>query len=424
MPILKLYKKSDVLRNVSALASGVLLAQIITLASSPILTRLYGPESFAIFALFTAFLGSVSPGICGRYDVAQVVVKSKWERDVLFSLAIWISWSLSLLMFIAVLLFGNAILEYFGAEDLGKQVLVFPFGLAAFATVYTLRYYANSETRFGLIGKMSVVQAVAAALAAVFLAMFGEHGILLIYATALGYLTGAGYLFAKMYKGLSRVRFWPSRLHCRIAVKYWQFPVFNASTSFLDGITLSMPVFFLLRDYPDAVVGYYSLLLRVATAPIGFLSTAVAQVHLRRIAELVHRAEPALGYLWRTTFALAGIITVFGLILMVWGPAIFALVFGEDWREAGVLLQILMPAVAVKFVVSTLSGVFSGTGNNKLGAAWRVGAFATTLAVYQFFSGTLDVRGFFLLMVTVDLFLYAIHYGLIVYAVRFPRKAS
>ena len=412
------------LRDVSALASGVLLAQIITLASTPLLTRLYGPESFAIFALFTAFIGSFSPGICGRYEIAQVVVKSKQERDILFALAILVSWSLSFSMLVALLFFGDVILEHFGAEILGDRVLVFPIGMAAFGTVSALRYYANSETKFGLIGKMYVVQAIVAGPAAVLLAVFGEYGIFLIYATVMGYLLGAVYIFFRLHKSLSKIRFLPSRLHRRMAIKYWQFPVYNASSSILDGITLSMPIFFLMRDYPDAVVGYYSLLLKVAAAPIGFISLAVAQVHLRRIAEMVHMAEPALCYLWKTTLVLVGIIGVFGLILVIWGPLIFALVFGEEWREAGSLLQILMPALVVKFVVSTLSGVFSGTGNNKLGAVWRLGAFITTLTAFHFFSGALDVRQFFLLMVSVDLFLYAIHYLLIVYAVRFPRKAS
>lgn len=422
MPLLRFLQKNEMFRNVGALASGVFLAQIITLATTPLLTRLYGPQSFAVLALFMAFIGAISPGICGRYEIAQVVVKSRRERNLLFALTIWISWIVSLALFVFLLLFREAVTSYFNAELLGATVLFFPVGLALFATVLSLRFYANSEKRYGVIAQMSVIQALFVALAAVIFALNGEQGIWLIYATALGYLVGVLYLVVKMQRPLAQVRFFPTRRHWWIAKKYRQFPIYNATSSILDGVTLSMPVFFLMRDYPGEVVGFYSLLLKVATAPIGFISSAVAQVYLRQIAEMTHRGEPMLGYLLRTTALLGGIMLFPSLIFMVAAPQLFAWGFGTEWREAGILLQILMPALAIKFVVSTLSGVFSSTGYNKLGAGWKIGAFITTFGAFYLYSGNLDVPSFFTLMVVIDLCLYTIHYALIVYAIRFPRK--
>jgi O-antigen/teichoic acid export membrane protein len=415
---------NETLRHMSMLASGVLLAQVITLASSPVLTRLYGPEGFAGLALFMAFVDSLSPGICGRYEIAQAVVKSRRERDLLFALSIWIAGVAGLLLLLVMAVFFDPLLRYFNAEGIGRTVLFFPLGLVLFGVVLALRYYANSEKRYDSIGRMSVAQALGITLGTVALAGLTGSDSGLILGTVLGYLLAMVYMAKQMQGSLSRVRLLPGRLHLRIADKYRRFPLYVAPSSILNGVTLSMPVFFLARDYPEAVVGYYALLVRVAAAPVGFISTAMAQVHLRRVAEMVHRAEPAFGYLLRATAVLGGVMLVPAVLFFAAAPPIFAGVFGEEWHEAGVLLQILMPALALKFIVSPLSSVFSSTGNDKLGAIWRIGAFAVTLGVFYLYSGSLDVRSIFVLMAVNDLVLYAIHYGLIVYSVRNPGQIS
>src|SRR6185437_1728409 len=113
-----------------------------------------------------------------------------------------------------------------------------------------------------------------------------------------------------------------------------------------------------------------------------FISRAVAQVHLRRIADIVHSGGDGVAYLSKITLALVALVAGPTLILMSVAPPLFAFVFGKQWYEAGKLLVILMPALALRFVVSTVSGVFAATGNLHLGALWRVCAFIATLAMF------------------------------------------
>ncbi len=58
----KLKPKSEFSRNVLTLMIGTTIAQAIPIAISPILTRIYTPEDFGVFALYMAslsFLGSM-----------------------------------------------------------------------------------------------------------------------------------------------------------------------------------------------------------------------------------------------------------------------------------------------------------------------------------------------------------------------------
>ena len=50
----KLKLKSEFTRNVLTLMTGTTIAQAIPIAINPILTRLYTPEDFGVFALFIA----------------------------------------------------------------------------------------------------------------------------------------------------------------------------------------------------------------------------------------------------------------------------------------------------------------------------------------------------------------------------------
>ncbi len=67
--------KGSFLHNIAVLATGTALAQIIPLLASPILTRLYSPEAFGLFAVFIAIIMSISPAVMGSYELAIVLPK-------------------------------------------------------------------------------------------------------------------------------------------------------------------------------------------------------------------------------------------------------------------------------------------------------------------------------------------------------------
>jgi O-antigen/teichoic acid export membrane protein len=121
------------------------------------------------------------------------------------------------------------------------------------------------------------------------------------------------------------------------------------------------------------------------------------------------------------TLMLSIIASIPTLIFMVAAPELFALLFGEQWRQAGVLLVILAPALALKFVVSTLSGVFSSTGNSHLDGYWKILAFFSTFIMLFAMSGKLEVKELLIAMVVNDCFLYFIYYRLILQAIRKPK---
>jgi O-antigen/teichoic acid export membrane protein len=71
----KLKPKSEFSRNVLTLMTGTTIAQAIPIAISPILTRIYTPEDFGVFALYMSVVSIVSVVATGRYELAIMLPK-------------------------------------------------------------------------------------------------------------------------------------------------------------------------------------------------------------------------------------------------------------------------------------------------------------------------------------------------------------
>ena len=72
----KLKPKSEFSKNVLTLMTGATIAQAIPIAISPILTRIYTPEDFGIFALFIAITTIFGTIANGRYELAIMLPKN------------------------------------------------------------------------------------------------------------------------------------------------------------------------------------------------------------------------------------------------------------------------------------------------------------------------------------------------------------
>jgi len=204
--------------------------------------------------------------------------------------------------------------------------------------------------------------------------------------------------------------------------RYKDYPIFNGSSSLLDGITLSLPIFFLAHYFPESIVGYFALLLRVANAPLSFISASVSQVNLRKVVDLVNERREVTPHIYKLALLLIAIVSVPTVLLVLFAPELFAFIFGESWREAGVYSQILIPALAVRFVASTLSSTLGATRNNQYGALWKVIALFSTLVVFAWFAPKGDIKIFLYAALVNDVLLYILYFIFIVKAAKKPRN--
>jgi O-antigen/teichoic acid export membrane protein len=108
---------------------------------------------------------------------------------------------------------------------------------------------------------------------------------------------------------------------------------------------------FLAGRYSLLQAGFFALQERLVMVPLTTLGSSVASVFYVEAAELYVTSPAQLHALFRATVKR---LLIFGSaptgILLVFGPELFGLVFGERWREAGKYAQILALPGLARFV--------------------------------------------------------------------------
>ncbi len=415
-------KKSSFTQHVVALASGAGLAQALMVLASPVLTRLYQPEDFGLFAVIMAIVASLLMGASGKYETAMVLPKSRKQGQELLGIAIYFAMIFCALLMVVFVITREHIIEFLDIAKVGNWILAVPVLLFIVSISEILSYYANRDKDFTLIGRSRLIRALTIVSVNIILGLMGADFKGLLIGNVMGYFLASVYLIYMQRNKMTSSIFSFTAAKGILFKRYRDYPLLNASSGILNGIQFNMPIFFLAHYFPEAVVGYYALVMRVAYTPLLFLSVAISHVNLRKVVELVREGVPVTPYLHRVTLGLAVIVIIPSMIFIMKGPELFTLIFGPNWVVAGEYLQILAIAISARFVAFTLSLTLDATRNNKYAAIWKTTAFISTLAVYIWFAPRGNITELLIASAVNDVLLYVFYYVLILRAAKNPKN--
>jgi O-antigen/teichoic acid export membrane protein len=192
---------------------------------------------------------------------------------------------------------------------------------------------------------------------------FTAAGMVLGY--GLGYLVRLGFMLVS-FSPTDRLLLvrpqWPAVW--RKARENWQYPAFSAPSALLEASTQLLPPIFLAMLFGPTLAGLFALGQRLMGLPIRLFAQAARQVFL---GEAAQREPAAIFRLFKRTSLLFLGLGIGGMApVLIAGPALFALVFGEAWRPAGEIVQLLVPLYLTRFVVTPVSQTLNVLGRQKL----------------------------------------------------------
>ena len=356
---LRLLKRSGFSKSLITLLTGTTLAQGITLLISPILSRLFNPHDFGVFGTFLSIVSAIALIASLRYEIAIVLPKKEDVAINLLALAALLTLIISTLSFIGVLLFKYFYQGYeFLDQDL-KFLLYFIPVLILFIGFYQiLNNYANRLKKYRSIVNYRVSNSLVSS--SVNIAMggmkFGSIGLLV--GAILGNGISVVIFFKEMYKDIKEQSGYISKRKMKeIAFSYREFPLVNSFQSISDMLQINGIIYFIIYFFNSFIVGSFSYALRILQAPMNLLGSAMAQIFYQQASELKNNGENLKDIVKKTMIksALTGL-PIF-LTIIFFGPQLFAFVFGETWREAGVYARILSPMLFFDFIRSPVSQV-------------------------------------------------------------------
>lgn len=347
-------KQSKFVRQVLGLGSGVIVAHLITLALSPVITRLYTPDQFGEYALFTSLVAVLTLIATGAYEFSIVLPKKDTRAVQLFKLSLLWSAVFIGLMY-AILFAGFSHLKVHTSLST-SFLLLLPLGVFASSLMSTFSYWFNRKEYFDEFAQAKVSMSIGTGLFQVGLGATGFTSIGLMIGLISGRLFSAGTMALKKIDDLKRLfKNWVKGDLKDAAKEYSDHPKFVLLSSLLSSFSIEIPVFLITSLFGSQELGYYGLSLRVLMAPVTFVSLSVGQVYYQKFAARKNSGEKLAPFLLR----LWGILSLIGIIpftlLFFFSEPVFVFIFGSEWANAGIVSEILAPMLFFLFMMNPTS---------------------------------------------------------------------
>ncbi|PAO90943.1 hypothetical protein BV581_17210 [Stutzerimonas stutzeri] len=410
--IKQLLSKNEFAKNVLILMTGTVLAQSLPIAIIPILTRIFTPEDFGLLALYGAFVSVLGVVATGRYEIAIMLPEEHDEARALLQASVMVALLISIIVSIPLVSWNQEIALALGNIDISPWLYLVPISVFFTGVYQSLTYWNNRHKKFKNTAFSKVNQGLFQGVSQTgfgFLKIMGG----LIWGQFIGIISSLIYLLGKdkTYKEITE-NFDKNEIKKQL-IKYQKFPKYSIFGSFCDAGATQMPVFILTKFYSANITGMFSLTFRVLNVPTSLIASAVGQVLFQKVVEISHKTPERLNQYIIKMFLLLFIIYLPAVpILFIWGESLFGLVFGEEWRQAGIYSGYLVIAVAIRFAVSPLSTVLGLEENIKKGVFWQV-LYLCTITPTLYFCSSLPIEQFFLAFVLHEIILYLIYFVLI-----------
>ena len=397
-------------RNVLTLITGTTIAQAIPIAISPILTRLYTPEDFGIFALYIAIVSLLSVFISGRYELAIMLPQKESDAFHIFIATILISFSISSILFLIIFLFHSSIIHLLNNQEVSDWLYFIPLSVLLSGLYQSLNYWTNRHTDYKSISKSIVLKST---LNAIFNTSFGFAKLassgLIVTNIISGFLSFVYLLFKNKALFVKRERAINWRKLKNILYEYKQFPLYTMPQNLLYQGTLQLPIFFIQIFFSLSVLGFFSLAYRVLATPLSIIGNSLGQVFYQK-ASLMYTKEKDELYLYiRKMFGYLLLLSLsIGSVITWYLPDIFQFIFGKRWLGAGEVAQYLMIYLIFNFALGPFTKIYLVSGHNLYYLKWellRIGAFILLFGTMYFY-GLTDLNDFFLLFSLLHLLLY------------------
>lgn len=369
----KLLPKSKFAKNITLLAGGTALGQIITVLISPILTRLYSPQDFGVFGVYASILGIVTVVASLRYEYALPLPEDDETATHLLVLCFLLLLAMTGLMTLLVQKFGKQIAIWANVPELKNYVWLVPLGMLGAGTYQILSYWAVRKCDFVRLARTRLSRGIGRAAIQV--------GVGLIHHGPLGLLIGqlAGETAGCTSLGLAvwtkdRPLFKTLSLQgiLKAGMRYKRFPLFSNWADLLDALGLQVPQILFAAFYGAKAAGWFSLAQRVIAAPLNIVVDSVAQVYFGEIARLSRNDLKAIrGFFFNLTYRLALIGGGPIIAVCALAPKIFTLVFGQEWEISGHYVRIMGLMFGVRFVVVPLLHTLNVLERQDLYLTWE-----------------------------------------------------
>lgn len=366
--------ESRFIKDVIKITSGTALGQAVVVLFSPVLTRLYSPGDFGVFAVYASLLGVITVIGSMRYELAIPLPSDDQTAANVLVLALLFTMGVSCLSGLAVWALGDRIVSWTKTPTLRPYLWLLPVGILGASSYMAFNYWAIRKNDYAKIGHTKFVQGIMLTLTQISLGIVHIKPFGLLLGLVVGHTTGIGTLASSAWRN-SKHSFNNVSISgiLKAAARYRRFPLVSSYSSLLDSLGAQAPAFLLAVFYGPVVAGWFALSQRVVGVPLTLLGRSVDQVYLGQASRLMGTNQKGLRGLYLDTakkLLLTGLVFIipFGLL----APWLFKIIFGSGWLESGRYTQIMAPMILTQVVIAPLSQTLNFLERQDIQLLWVV----------------------------------------------------
>lgn len=412
-------------RSAGAIGLAGIAAQVLMLAISPILARLYTPVDYAIFGVFFTFSSIAGLIVNLRFDLAVTAAHDRAETINLAGVSVFLAAFLSILG--GVVFWFLSAYHLIGRQDSTKVLaMIMMLQLFAVAVSMTLQAYLIRTRGFRTMAQAQFMQGAGrgAAQLGFGFAGLGPYGLVLgeVAARLLQSLT---IWAARRRMLLAAWRRYGGMAAARAAAKAHRHHThFSTVATSLNAVAYIIPAPLILATFGIHAAGFYTFAERIVAGPLSLIMKSIGDVFQGQlIAELKLHGKRGLMQFYIKCLCVLAVAAVSGACVIHYATRpVFAILFGARWEMAGDIVTMMAPLFAVWVCSFSLAGVFTVARRQDVHCVFSVINVAANLYVLIVsVRGYEDFLAFMKLFVAVNTLVYAGYIAMQVYAAWRPR---
>ncbi|MDN5563232.1 O-antigen/teichoic acid export membrane protein [Luteococcus japonicus] len=347
-------RSNTFLKHVLTLMTGTAVAQLIPLAATPFLARMYTDHEFGIYTLFMALAQGITTVAALRYDMAVVVPEKDSDARGLVKLASRIALCTSLLASLVFIIWAGPLSRAMGQPDIKPYLPLVGLLALGMTQISSRQYWLNRRQRYKEMARNRMGQSIGTngvQLGAGLLPLPGPLGLVL------GPIVGQWFSFLNLYR-LTRHETKPQPEDSALAMarEHRKMPLLNGPNALVDTVRLQGINVMIAMFFSGAVLGQFGQAWRLLSMPMGLINQALSQVFFQKLATTRRGSMFAVVRNAILRSLAIGVIP-FGLIWLL-APWLFPFVLGAQWAPAGQIARILVPWLYLNFVTSPVATLF------------------------------------------------------------------
>lgn len=340
-------------KNIAKISSGNIIGQVISMATIPMITRIYGAEIIGLWSLLNSIALIINS--YSDFGLTNSIMTENNEEDVEKKYKV-IS-TLSALICIVSSIIVTLFYFLFADEIEISYLLFFAFLAVLSVTLQQIQIcytWLNRKGNYNVLMKNPLVNNSVYGILAIVFGLLGSG----IYGYFIAHLLGQIITLIHMKRNLPAFAF-TFRLsdYINIFKRDNKFISYQLPTNVIGKFKEQLPSLLIKSFWGTKVLGYYSITLKVINIPSSLLASAIGRVFFQTVTKMIREGKTIGEYVYNNMKRAMKIAVIPMSLFMAFCDVATIILLGTDWRSSGEFLRVLALRYLFVFIMNTVQGI-------------------------------------------------------------------